>query len=132
MCIAGMGGLISTSTFKLRHKLIHHWKLDFLLMNGAHTPSTQAFPWTHKDTGTHVHTPIYWSFSQKGRMSCQHIILLFLPYSPPYLWNAFEDDKLLFFDLPTASHLLSHSFLWFSHPSRYIQTYRDVRVEPRL
>lgn len=56
MCIAGMGGLISTSTFKLRHKLIHHWKLDFLLMNGAHTPSTQAFPWTHTNTQAHTFT----------------------------------------------------------------------------
>lgn len=71
-------------------------------------------------TGTYIHTPIYWSFCQKGRMICQHIILLSLPYSPPYLWNVFEDDKLLIFDLPTASHLLSHSFLWSGHPSRAV------------
>lgn len=89
----------------------------------------------HTLTHTHIHTPIYYSFSQKGRICCQHIILLPLLSSPllHIYVDAFEDDKLLFFNLPSARLLPSHSFLWSTQTSHRVQACRDAGcTEPRL
>lgn len=85
-------------------------------------------------TGLHtsIHTSIYCSFSQKGRICCQHIILLPHLYSPLLstisMWNSFEDDKLLFLDLPSERLFLSHSFLRSSQTSHHIHACRDVQA----
>lgn len=44
------------------------------------------------------------------------------------LWNAFEDDKLLFLNMPSARLPLSNSFLWSSQTSHHIHAHRDVQA----
>lgn len=49
------------------------------------------------------------------------------------MWNAFEDDKLLFFDLPSARLFLSYSFQWSNQTRNHKHTCRDVQgTKPRL
>lgn len=49
------------------------------------------------------------------------------------MWNAFEDDKLLFFDLPSARLFLSYSFQWSDQTRNHKHTCRDVQgTKPRL
>lgn len=100
---------------KLAEKHIYLWLLDSSLMDSAHALYTRSH--------TRIHTPIYCSFSQKGRICCQHIILLPLLFptllSSISMWNAFEDDKLLFlrFALCKTSPISQLSLVQSDQPS---------------
>lgn len=80
--------------------------------------------WWTVHTKTHTHL-IYYSFSQKGRICCQHIILLPL-YSSPYLWGMLLKMINCYF-LRCAlckTFPISQRFLWSGQANRHAGMYR--------
>lgn len=93
----------------------------------AHTLRTLRY--THLTYAhTYIHTSISCSFSQEGRMCCQHVILLLLLSSPPYLCAALLKMINCYFWFALCK--TSPSLLWSSRSSNHIYACGEARGVP--
>lgn len=127
-------GMMAILAISEQHiKLLEKSSVFFLLV-GQSSHSLHVLVHTHL-TDTQLYSHFSLQFFQPGGED-----MLPAYDSPPSallscisMWNAFEDDKLLFFDLPSARLFLSYSFQWSDQTRNHKHTCRDVQgTKPRL